>query len=611
MLRSFQWIIAFVVCSVVGQASAANEDDCYKFKSPAAGIEACGSIIANKNTSPSQLALALFHRGRARIQTFSGQALATDQAITDLRSAIGLDPSFAMAHSQLGFAYFEKGEFDASIAEINQAISLDPNNYIIFLTRAQSWREKNELKKALDDYGKVIELNPKSSDGYIGRSRVWNELGLYDRALADADEAIRLSPANPFHYIFRGAISQAQGQLDRALEDLDKAVELAPAAPLAAAARGDIHRYRGDFELALADYRSSLQSMPDFIVALAGMGLTYEKMGQMPEARAKFTEALNSRSIFAFDKRSRSALETVRARLAALDSGSAQPSIPSAPAKATSLTSVPTPAIVSGALNAPLRAGAIPGGRRVALVIGNSAYRSVPVLNNPQKDADAVARSLRNIGFDKVTLVVDGTEQKLIDAVNVFAGEAAKSDWAMVYFAGHGIEVNGQNYLIPVDAKLVIDRDVEVETIALESIKTALAGAKKLGLVVLDACRVNPFAQQMRRTETAGPVASSATAGGVAGTRAIGRGLGRIEPGNSGPLLVVFAAKDGQTALDGDGANSPFAVALVQRIATPGVEISKIFRLVRDDVMEATAGRQEPYTYGSLPGEDFYFVATK
>jgi uncharacterized caspase-like protein len=113
----------------------------------------------------------------------------------------------------------------------------------------------------------------------------------------------------------------------------------------------------------------------------------------------------------------------------------------------------------------------------------------------------------------------------------------------------------------------------------------------------------------MRRT--AAPEASTAsTAGGTVGSRSMGRGLASV-PANSArqATLVVYAAKHGQVALDGEGANSPFAIAFVQRIATPGVEINKIFRLVRDDVMELTAGRQEPFTYGSLPGrEDFYFV---
>ena len=246
----------------------------------------------------------------------------------------------------------------------------------------------------------------------------------------------------------------------------------------------------------------------------------------------------------------------------------------------------------------------------MALVIGNASYQKVPALLNPRKDAEAVATSFRNIGFETVTLKLDATRENLIDGLRTFANEAEKAEWAVVYYAGHGIEVNGQNYLIPVDAKLAVDRDVQFETIPLDQVLTALEGATKLKLILLDACRDNPFTPRMRKTNAPDVVAANSTAGGTIGTRSIGRGLGEVKV--TGASLVVFAAKHGQTALDGEGANSPFAVALVQRVATPGVEINKIFRLVRDDVMEATAGRQEPYTYGSLPGkEDFFFVAAK
>lgn len=170
--------------------------------------------------------------------------------------------------------------------------------------------------------------------------------------------------------------------------------------------------------------------------------------------------------------------------------------------------------------------------------------------------------------------------------------------------------MNGRNYLIPVDAILKTDRDVQFETVSMDQVMSTIEGARKLKLIVLDACRDNPFAPDMDKTGSRDVVAAQSTAGGTVGARSIGRGLGEVKV--SGASLVVFAAKHGQTALDGEGANSPFAVALVQRIATPGVEINKIFRLVRDDVMEATAGRPEPYNYGSLPGkEDFFFVAAK
>ena len=234
-------------------------------------------------------------------------------------------------------------------------------------------------------------------------------------------------------------------------------------------------------------------------------------------------------------------------------------------------------------------------GRRVALVIGNSAYKAVAALPNPRRDADTIAAALRRTGFQSVTVANDLTREKLIDALRIFAAEAEKADWAMVYFAGHGIEIGGVNYLIPVDAKLAADRDVQFEAVPLEQVMGAAEGAKKFRLVLLDACRDNPFAGQMRRTVA---------------TRSIGRGLAQVEP-DSG-TLVVYAAKHGQTALDGDGANSPFVSALVKRLATPGLEIRKLFDLVRDDVMSATNRRQQPYSYGSVPGsEDFFFVATK
>jgi len=192
--------------------------------------------------------------------------------------------------------------------------------------------------------------------------------------------------------------------------------------------------------------------------------------------------------------------------------------------------------------------------------------------------------------------------------LRIFANEAEKSDWAVVYYSGHGMEVLGTNYLIPIDAKLATDRDAQTEAVPLDQVMASVDGAKRLKLILLDACRNNPFVPQMRRTASLDVgMASGTSPAGTIVARSVGRGLGEITV--SGATLVVYAAKHGQTALDGQGDNSPFAIAVVQRIATPNVEINKLFRLVRDDVLEATAGRQEPYTYGSLPGrEDFFFV---
>ncbi|MDB5598260.1 MAG: hypothetical protein JWN71_304 [Xanthobacteraceae bacterium] len=230
-------------------------------------------------------------------------------------------------------------------------------------------------------------------------------------------------------------------------------------------------------------------------------------------------------------------------------------------------------------------------GKRVALVIGNSSYTTVAKLPNPQRDADSVGVALRSAGF-QVTVAKDLTRERLIATLIGFAREAENADWGLVYYAGHGMEVGGVNYLIPVDARLSTDRDIELEGVPLNQVLGAVERARRLRLVLLDACRDNPFAAQMKRTMA---------------TRSVGRGLASVEP--EAGTLVVYAAKHGETAMDGEGANSPFAAAFVKNIAAPGVEVRRLFDFVRDDVMETTRRQQQPFSYGSLPGRsDFYFV---
>lgn len=576
-------------------------------------IEACSRVISQTRASPAAtpvIADALETRGLARAeQGDCASGIGDVKAAIDMiasRNDLPVQRQRYMMHVNGANIYLNcAGDFDSALAILGRATKFRPAEPIAYAGRGLMFSEKGDYRSAYAELARGLSLaynNPTKSFVLTARGAVLMRQGRLDEALAVFDESARLYPAYAYTYSDRGNTWRLKGDLARALTDLNIAVRQYPGNASFLARRGDILRYRGDFAEAMADFNRALAINPFSVPALTGRGLIYERLGDTRRARADFEGAVASP--FGVIYRVREARETAVARLAALDAAAQV----AAAVPAKTMTVATAPASVPAA--APVAAApAVRQGRRVALVIGNSAYRRVPELINPRNDANAIAASLRGVGFDSVLQVSDTTRETMGAVLQAFANEAAAADWAMVYYAGHGIEVNGQNFLIPVEARLAADRDARSETIPLEHVMAALQGARKLKLVVLDACRDNPFAPQMQRTATvADAAAAMPSMDGDVATRSIGRGLGEVRV--TGATLVVFAAKHGQTALDGQGGNSPFALAFAQRMATPGVEINKIFRLVRDDVMEATAGRQEPYTYGSLPGrEDFFFVA--
>jgi formylglycine-generating enzyme required for sulfatase activity len=236
--------------------------------------------------------------------------------------------------------------------------------------------------------------------------------------------------------------------------------------------------------------------------------------------------------------------------------------------------------------------------KRVALVIGNGAYTKVPRLDNPKNDAAAMEAMFKAAGFNAVVRANDLGVVAMRRALRDFSDTAHDADIAVVFYAGHGIEVGGVNYLIPVDAILERDIDARDEAISLDRVNEVVEPVKHLRLVILDACRDNPFARSMRRTIA---------------TRSVRSGYGEIDERSLPPnTLVAYAQRAGSTAEDGVGSNnSPYTTALIKHLPTPGLDIELALRRVRDEVLRATKNRQEPFKYGSLGGSEIVLMAAK
>ena len=228
--------------------------------------------------------------------------------------------------------------------------------------------------------------------------------------------------------------------------------------------------------------------------------------------------------------------------------------------------------------------------RRVALVIGNSAYRYTPKLANPRNDAADIAAALRKLGFqviegfdlDKVAF-----ERKIRD----FAASLQGADVAVFFYAGHGLQVSGHNHLVPIDAQLTTISALDFETVRLDLVHRTMEREAKTNILFFDACRDNPLSRNLAR---------------AMGTRSaeVGLGLTAVETGVG--TLISFSTQPGKVALDGKGHNSPFSGALVRHLGTSSDDLSAILIAVRNDVMKETDGKQVPWEHSALTGR-FYF----
>jgi tetratricopeptide (TPR) repeat protein len=555
MLR---WLLAagFAAILCCGEAAMANpREECLNGTDSDQQIKACTQVIG-KNARDSE---AYQSRGSAYLAKEDAH-----RAIADFSKAIEFNARDAISHSLRAAAYWSLDELDRAMADYSRAVELDPRFFFRYSQRGMAYLDRGDLDRAIDDFTKALSLLPAAND-YTMRGTAYARKGDFARAMADYDRAIASLPTSGHARNARAELLAQQGSDDRALAEFNEASRVEPNYPAPHRNIGLLYMRRGDHDGAIAKLSEAVRINPQWLAPLADRCAAHEAKGQIDLAIADCSAVLKLKPHGAPERQVQA---DTRHRLAALESRKR------AQAQATSS--------IADKMSPP--------GRRVALVIANSGYSSVGRLTNPANDGRAIAASLRRLGFAEVIERYDLGHAGMGTALKEFGDKVIGAEWAVVYFAGHGIEVNGSAYLIPTDAKLERDTHVTDETVPLSRVLEKVESAQKLRLVILDACRNNPFVARMVRS---------------AASRSIGRGLAQIEP-ESG-VLVAYAAKHGTVAEDGSGANSPFAEALLGHLEEPGLEINFLFRRVRDQVLTRTGRRQEPYLYGSLPSESLYF----
>jgi tetratricopeptide (TPR) repeat protein len=548
-------------------------------KAAAAEIEACTRIIDLGNRLSAQhRSIAYSNRGTAYLG--KGEL---DIAIADYTEAIRLDPKTAILHLNRGTAYSAKFEYDRGIRDLDEAIRLNPKLAGAYNIRGAAHASNGDSDRAMRDLDETIRLDPKQATAYASRGVVYSQKHDYDRAIRDFDEGIRLDSKNAVLYGNRGHSYIMKGDHDRAIADLNEAIRLDPKDAILYSDRSAAFREKGDLERAIADADQAVRLDPKLTKAHTTRGLAHEKKGDRERARVDFTAALGLPIRRALDK---SAQDTARQRIAVMTEGERVRPSPSPATETATATAALSPPAPPTPAPAPATATAAPG-RRVALVIGNGAYQHATRLPNPANDAGDMTLTLRRLGFD----VVEGRDldrRGMDDKLREFGRKLDRADLALFFYAGHGIQVGGKNYLVPIDAKLERAGDLNLDAVDVGFVLAQMETEKRVNLIFLDACRDNPLARSFARS---------------LGTRstAVGQGLATIQSAIG--TMIAYATQPDAVALDGDGRNSPFTTALLKHLNTPGLEIGALMRRVRADVIAATREKQVPWDHSSLTGD--------
>ena len=504
------------------------------------------------------------------------------------------------------------------IAACTRVIESGANLKWAFVTRGNAYLDIGDSDNAIADYTQAIRIDPKYATAVNNRAYAYLAKGELPQALANSRMAVQLEPKDASFFDTRGTIYQKVGALDRAIADFDMALRLDPKYPGVLARRGLVYETKNDIARARADYQAALALPAKYKSGAWAHDTARERLAALPPPASTPAEKANQ-------------------AVNAVPPGPPPANVPAAPAPAVTTPAsppagalsaapvltpppvltpapvltpppvltpapVPTPAPTEDATKVAAAPAAEPAnplpaaeanpvgraaGGRIALVIGNANYTMLPALPTPLHDAEDMAKVLTGLGFEVMT-GMDLKRLEMEDLLINFARLARDADTALVYYAGHGIQYDGENYLAPVDASFQDEADLR-KLAKLRYIIDDLQGASHGRILILDACRDDAV---VTRAVAKLPAARAGK---------FGRGLAWVS--GVGGILVTFAAQANHTAADGKARNSPFTQALLRRLPTPGVELRTLMTRIRTDVVSATKGAQRPELFDSLSGE--------
>ena len=538
------------------------------------------------------------------------QAASPERAIEQYSEAIRRNPNDANAYYQRGIAYDETGHYFQAVGDFTDAIRLAPNHAGAHYSRGYAHERERVFDRAIADYRRVLAIDPKDARARVALTRVEQRVA-GGRPGAQPPAAATVGPvaAAPARPAPSGtgtppapAPSALQPDNERAIAEATEALRRNPRDATALHRRGVAHDQVGQYFAATADWADAIRLAPDYAPAYMSRALAHEREGQVEKALADFRKAA---ALDPNDARARAGVSRLEQK---------QAGRPSTPAPSTTVTAVlpsAPPAVTVGPpplstpaapAAAPVAAPAVPSavapalapaitmanpGPRVALVIGNGNYRHATRLTNPVNDATDISAALRKLGF-QVVEGLDLDKRGIEDKLREFGRKLAGARLALFFYAGHGMQVAGKNYIVPIDARLEQPGDLRLDTIDLSDVLAQMESEPRVNLIFLDACRDNPLARSF-----------ASRLGARSGS--VSQGLAMVQSAIG--TMIAYATQPDAVALDGEGRNSPFTTALLKHIATPGLDISSVMRRVRADVISATSQRQVPWDHSSLVGD--------